>query len=119
MCAASLREARLTSPRRGRARYGSPGSPPPGDPHGVAAGRPPVADRVASGVVEPAAVPPPEEYPEVPADRASRDPWWTFGYRTLGPLFHLLFKIRYRGRSNMPPEGGMILVSNHISVLDP
>jgi len=70
-------------------------------------------------VTQPAAVPPPEEFPEVPPDRASRDPWWTWGYRILGPVFHLLFRIRYRGRSNVPTEGGTILASNHISVLDP
>lgn len=81
---------------------------------------PRVPNRVPSGIVsQPAAGPPPEELPEVPPDRASRDPWWTFGYRSLGSLFHLLFKIRYRGRSNIPPEGGVILASNHISVLDP
>jgi 1-acyl-sn-glycerol-3-phosphate acyltransferase len=37
----------------------------------------------------------------------------------MGPLFHLLFRIRYRGREHIPPEGGVILASNHISVLDP
>jgi 1-acyl-sn-glycerol-3-phosphate acyltransferase len=37
----------------------------------------------------------------------------------MGPLFHLLFRIRYRGREHIPPEGGLILASNHISVLDP
>jgi 1-acyl-sn-glycerol-3-phosphate acyltransferase len=82
----------------------------------------PAAERVLSGIVaKPGASPPPpeEEFPEVPPDRANRDPWWRFGYRTLGSLFHLLFRIRYRGRSNIPPEGGAILASNHISVLDP
>ncbi|HXJ65193.1 MAG TPA: lysophospholipid acyltransferase family protein [Actinomycetota bacterium] len=68
---------------------------------------------------QPPAAPPPEEFPEVPPDRADRDPWWTLGYGVLGPLFHLLFRIRYRGRQNIPPEGGVILASNHISVLDP
>lgn len=67
----------------------------------------------------PAAVPPPEEFPEVPPDRATRDRWWWWGYRILGSLFHLLFKIRYRGREHAPAEGGAILASNHISVLDP
>ena len=68
---------------------------------------------------QPDAVPPPKELPEVPPDRASRDPWWTWGYRILAPVFHLLFRIRYVGRSNIPPDGGVILASNHISVLDP
>jgi 1-acyl-sn-glycerol-3-phosphate acyltransferase len=56
---------------------------------------------------------------QVPPDRASRDPWWTWGYRILGGLFRLLFKIRYRGRPHVPASGGAILASNHISVLDP
>jgi 1-acyl-sn-glycerol-3-phosphate acyltransferase len=55
----------------------------------------------------------------VPPDRADRDPWWRWGYRILGGLFRLLFKVRYRGRENVPREGGTILVSNHVSVLDP
>ncbi|HEY7280217.1 MAG TPA: lysophospholipid acyltransferase family protein [Actinomycetota bacterium] len=67
----------------------------------------------------PAEAPPPEEFPEVPPDRASRDPWWTWGYRLIAPVFHLLFRIRYRGREHIPPQGGVILASNHISVLDP
>ena len=65
------------------------------------------------------APPSPEEFQEVPPDRAGRDPWWTGGYWFLGGLFRLLFKIRYRGRQNVPHEGGAILASNHISVLDP
>jgi 1-acyl-sn-glycerol-3-phosphate acyltransferase len=70
---------------------------------------------------QPAAAPQPEEVPGpgVPLDRASRDPWWTWGYRILAPLFHLLFRIRYRDRGNIPRDGGVILASNHISVLDP
>jgi 1-acyl-sn-glycerol-3-phosphate acyltransferase len=63
--------------------------------------------------------PEPEELPDVPPDRASRDPWWTVGYWILGALFHLLFRIRYVGRANIPREGGAILACNHVSVLDP
>jgi 1-acyl-sn-glycerol-3-phosphate acyltransferase len=56
---------------------------------------------------------------EVPPDRASHDPWWTFGYWVLGGLFRLLFRIRYVGRDAIPRQGGAILACNHISVLDP
>jgi 1-acyl-sn-glycerol-3-phosphate acyltransferase len=66
---------------------------------------------------EPAPQPPDE--PEVPPDRADRDPWWRWGYRILGGLFRLLFTCRYRGRQNVPARGGAILACNHISVLDP
>jgi len=61
----------------------------------------------------------PEEFHEVPLDRADRDPWWRWGYRILGALFRLLFKLRYRGRQNVPQQAGAIIASNHISVLDP
>ncbi len=63
--------------------------------------------------------PPPPPSEDVPPDRASRDPWWTGGYWILGGLFRLLFRIRYLGREHVPPEGGAILVCNHVSVLDP
>jgi 1-acyl-sn-glycerol-3-phosphate acyltransferase len=70
-------------------------------------------------MAEALSAPPPEEFPQFPPDRASRDPWWTGGYWIIGGLFRLLFRIQYRGREHVPPGGGAILVANHISVLDP
>jgi len=44
-------------------------------------------------------------------------------YRTLKPLVlmltRLLFRLEVRGREHVPAEGPLLLVSNHVSVLDP
>ena len=35
------------------------------------------------------------------------------------PLFKVLFKMKVRGKENIPKRGGFILASNHLSFLDP
>src|SRR5919199_788968 len=35
------------------------------------------------------------------------------------PVVYGLFRLRVRGRENVPPSGGFVLASNHISNFDP
>jgi 1-acyl-sn-glycerol-3-phosphate acyltransferase len=37
----------------------------------------------------------------------------------VAPLLRLAFRVRVRGRDRVPREGGLLVVSNHISVYDP
>ena len=41
------------------------------------------------------------------------------GRLLLVPLFRLGFRVELRGRERVPREGGLLVVSNHISLLDP
>ncbi len=42
-----------------------------------------------------------------------------FCKRTLQLLAVLTYRVRYSGRQNIPGEGGVLVVSNHQSHLDP
>jgi len=45
--------------------------------------------------------------------------WWWFAYLIPGGLFRILVQVRYRGLANVPKTGPALLVSNHISHVDP
>lgn len=44
---------------------------------------------------------------------------WTIAYYLSGPLFKIFYRFKVVGRENIPPKGPAILVSNHLSYLDP
>jgi 1-acyl-sn-glycerol-3-phosphate acyltransferase len=57
-----------------------------------------------------------------PPRRVSRRPIsWAFRFCVLVvyPVASLLFRLRYRHADRIPPTGGVLLVANHVSVLDP
>jgi 1-acyl-sn-glycerol-3-phosphate acyltransferase len=47
----------------------------------------------------------------------------TAGFRiarlAIGPLYHLLFRLRVSGRQQIPRDGPYVLISNHLNWLDP
>ena len=45
--------------------------------------------------------------------------WLRLAIMIIYPLVPLLFRIRWRGRSQVPTTGGVLLVANHISYADP
>ena len=45
--------------------------------------------------------------------------WLRFAISIIYPLVPLVFRIRWRGRSQVPATGGVLLVVNHISYIDP
>jgi len=47
------------------------------------------------------------------------EPWYAFAAAVLRPLLVLVTKRDWRGASNLPPEGGVVVVPNHISHVDP
>ena len=47
------------------------------------------------------------------------DFWWRAGLLTLGPLYRLLFKLRFEGLEHIHRSGPAIVAPNHVSVLDP
>jgi 1-acyl-sn-glycerol-3-phosphate acyltransferase len=54
-------------------------------------------------------------------DRKGRGPvgaWIWFAVVIVRPTVALFFKRRWRGREHVPPSGGVILVSNHLSYAD-
>lgn len=44
---------------------------------------------------------------------------YRFGWRVLRHLAKLLFGFEVKGEENVPPEGGVLLASNHLSLADP
>lgn len=52
----------------------------------------------------------------MPADRR---PVYTFGKLVFAFIFRVIFRTRIIGRDRVPPEGGLLLVCNHISLADP
>lgn len=44
---------------------------------------------------------------------------WRIGRIATIPVFRLLYRLRISGRSNVPRTGGLLIVSNHRSFLDP
>lgn len=46
-------------------------------------------------------------------------PWMRFSVMFVKPVTRLMFKHRWVGTENVPATGGVILVANHISLLDP
>lgn len=44
--------------------------------------------------------------------------YWIVRYLVLGPLLRIVFRIKVVGLHNIPREGGVILASNHQSVID-
>ncbi|MDR7542907.1 MAG: lysophospholipid acyltransferase family protein [Armatimonadota bacterium] len=45
--------------------------------------------------------------------------WYAFWYRFYSLLFRLLFRLRVEGRAHVPPSGPLLVVSNHVSAVDP
>ena len=45
--------------------------------------------------------------------------WYDFLHRALQLLAVVVYRVRYSGRENIPAEGGVLVVSNHQSHLDP
>lgn len=50
-----------------------------------------------------------------PGDRR----FYWFAWMIIAPTFRILFRMRVRGREHLPPEGGVVLASNHVSNIDP
>src|SRR6266850_6000277 len=46
-------------------------------------------------------------------------PTYTLAAGLSWPFLYGLFRLRARGRENLPREGGYVLASNHLSSLDP
>ncbi|MGQ0467216.1 MAG: lysophospholipid acyltransferase family protein [Sporichthyaceae bacterium] len=46
-------------------------------------------------------------------------PWYRFAEVVLIPLLRIAFRHRWQGRENVPRSGGVIVVANHISKIDP
>lgn len=45
--------------------------------------------------------------------------WYKFCRAVLRVLYRLLFRLNVKGKDHVPTEGGVVLCSNHISLLDP
>lgn len=48
-----------------------------------------------------------------------RNHFYHFAVAVLWPILHLIFPHRVTGLENVPAEGGVMLCSNHVSMLDP
>ncbi len=46
-------------------------------------------------------------------------PLYRFAIFLLTPLCHLFFRLRFEGLENIPPDGGLVLIGNHRSYIDP
>jgi len=55
----------------------------------------------------------PEEAPSL------EDPQYVFSRAALSAAFHVLCRVHVSGRENVPPGGPLLLVTNHLSRLDP
>jgi 1-acyl-sn-glycerol-3-phosphate acyltransferase len=51
--------------------------------------------------------------------RDHRRPWFRFAEVVLIPLNKVATRQRWHGRENIPPTGGVLVVANHISYIDP
>ena len=50
---------------------------------------------------------------------AERRPLYTFGKWLFGIIFCIIFRTTISGRDRVPPDGGLLVVCNHISFADP
>jgi 1-acyl-sn-glycerol-3-phosphate acyltransferase len=63
-----------------------------------------------------------ELHPPRPPRRVTRRPVpWAFRFcvAVVHPVASLVFRLRYQHAERIPPTGGVLLVANHVSVLDP
>lgn len=44
--------------------------------------------------------------------------YWLLKYVVLGPLFHVIYRPKVTGRNNIPKKGPLVIVGNHLSVID-
>jgi 1-acyl-sn-glycerol-3-phosphate acyltransferase len=51
--------------------------------------------------------------------RRTIEPWYAFAVAVLRPLLMVLTRRDWRGTENLPPEGGVVVVPNHLSHVDP
>jgi 1-acyl-sn-glycerol-3-phosphate acyltransferase len=51
--------------------------------------------------------------------RPERDVWWYMARGGVGGVFRAAFRIRFFGLLHIPTEGGALIATNHVSVLDP
>jgi 1-acyl-sn-glycerol-3-phosphate acyltransferase len=51
--------------------------------------------------------------------RRAIEPWYAFAVGVIRPLLMVATKRDWRGAQNLPPEGGVVVVPNHISHVDP
>ena len=70
-------------------------------------------------MAEARARPNPEQEPTRDAGVGGWDPWWVAARLTAGAAFRAAFRLRVRGRTEIPDRGGALLAYNHVSVLDP
>ncbi|ERI99942.1 MULTISPECIES: lysophospholipid acyltransferase family protein [Eubacteriales] len=45
--------------------------------------------------------------------------FYRFAHGVVNVIFRALYRVHYEGRENLPPQGGYVFCSNHISDLDP
>jgi 1-acyl-sn-glycerol-3-phosphate acyltransferase len=46
-------------------------------------------------------------------------PWWIAGHLTLWPLVRIPLRLRVFGKENLPEDGAVLIVCNHVSQADP
>ena len=51
--------------------------------------------------------------------RRKIEPWYAFAAAVLRPLLMVGTRRDWRGAGNLPPEGGVVVVPNHVSYVDP
>lgn len=57
--------------------------------------------------------------PDLDSAPRVRTSWWVFGHLTLVPVVRGVLRLRATGRHNLPAEGAVLIVCNHISQADP